>query len=894
MTAPWTEEQVRALAPDSSSFSAARPLASRWRETGSHDLAVWGFCQGSGAKPYQTIVDVSGRAYKCSCPSRKFPCKHALSLLLLWSSGQVPPASAIPAFAGEWVEGRRAKADREAVPKTSNPATVDQRKARVAAGLAELDTWLTDQVRAGLAQSDRSFAAFEAIAARMVDAQAPGVAATLRSLFNAVVTKSHWPEILLREYGRLHLLVRAHRQLDDLPAATQSAVRAHVGYPMQAETVRTEPKVRDRWMSLGRKTTEENRLHTRRTWLFGRHTKRWAMLVEHSFGTATFSPEVPPPGTSVDADVHFYPGSAGLRVQWGERHSRPEPFTTIPAAGTIDEALTAHATALGADPWIRSWPALIADVVPVVRDPAWQLVARDGNALSLTSGAQAWQLLAISAGHPVTVIGDWTADGFEPVSAFSSGQVFNVNPERIATEAPARSQFAELVSVALVGTARRSPEHAHLDAPVREVLLGAGEPATRLLEAAALQYVFLRGGDVPGVGSCPVPAPDDERIPLPQTPARRLAWMLATKSAFLPEWFSAAAPFDYRLPAELCVQALWVAASDGKLREPLLRLAGPLGRWLAAQNPEWSSLTESGATEDVWLFGSPPERRGWFAALRGREPELARETLVASWAKESGPLKAELLDVLADGLSLADESLLESALDDRRADVRASASRLLSRLPGSAFADRMAIRLHRWVHVDTAGVLTVDLPAMVDDADRRDGLGDDRLRQVIAASPLSVWPQVRELPDRYRQSILDGWIDATIAQRDSRWGTALFGSHRPSELFGLLPPDEQIRRVQAADPKNLPLLLPALPHPWPDPVADHVLGLFARRARSTVRFFEAPERGLVSATSVHAPVSFAPHFAALAQTLSEPIWRQNIQRIADNLAERASMLEELK
>jgi hypothetical protein len=206
----------------------------------------------------------------------------------------------------------------------------------------------------------------------------------------------------------------------------------------------------------------------------------------------------------------------------------------------------------------------------------------------------------------------------------------------------------------------------------------------------------------------------------------------------------------------------------------------------------------------------------------------------------------------------------------------------------------MAMRLHRWVHVDAAGVLTVELPEALDETDRRDGLSTDPLRQVIAASPLSVWPQVRELPDPYRQSILDGWIDATVAQRDSRWATALFESHRPAELFPLLPPHEQIRKVQAADPKNLPVLLQALPHPWPDPVVDHVLGLFARRARSSIRFFESPERGLVPATSVHAPVTFAPHFAALAQTVSEPIWRQNIQRIADNLTERASMLEELK
>nr|WP_279163542.1 SWIM zinc finger family protein [Rhodococcus erythropolis] len=36
------------------------------------------------------MVDLRGPAYKCSCPSRKFPCKHALGLLVEWSEGRVP------------------------------------------------------------------------------------------------------------------------------------------------------------------------------------------------------------------------------------------------------------------------------------------------------------------------------------------------------------------------------------------------------------------------------------------------------------------------------------------------------------------------------------------------------------------------------------------------------------------------------------------------------------------------------------------------------------------------------------------------------------------------------------------------------------------------------------
>jgi Mg-chelatase subunit ChlD len=80
------------LAPDASSQRAAAGLAnpSRWSGSGAAGDLVWGLCAGSGKRPYQTVVDLTGPAYKCSCPSRKFPCKHALALLLNWANGVVP------------------------------------------------------------------------------------------------------------------------------------------------------------------------------------------------------------------------------------------------------------------------------------------------------------------------------------------------------------------------------------------------------------------------------------------------------------------------------------------------------------------------------------------------------------------------------------------------------------------------------------------------------------------------------------------------------------------------------------------------------------------------------------------------------------------------------------
>ncbi|WP_461030053.1 SWIM zinc finger family protein, partial [Streptomyces sparsus] len=106
----WTAEQVLALAPDAASRKAGGKLAgpAPWSQAGSAEGAVWGLCKGSGSKPYRTVVDCADAACKCSCPSRKFPCKHALGLLLLWSAGGDAVASGAepPEWAQSWLTGR--------------------------------------------------------------------------------------------------------------------------------------------------------------------------------------------------------------------------------------------------------------------------------------------------------------------------------------------------------------------------------------------------------------------------------------------------------------------------------------------------------------------------------------------------------------------------------------------------------------------------------------------------------------------------------------------------------------------------------------------------------------------------------------------------------------------
>ncbi|KLL96527.1 SWIM zinc finger family protein, partial [Rhodococcus sp. IITR03] len=101
-------------------MTAARGVASAWLETGHDITALWGLCRGRGTTPYRTAIDPSAPAYTCTCPSRKLPCKHALSLLVRWSEGAVPaaqhptsspdgspPASRPPHFPPRWTSRSR-------------------------------------------------------------------------------------------------------------------------------------------------------------------------------------------------------------------------------------------------------------------------------------------------------------------------------------------------------------------------------------------------------------------------------------------------------------------------------------------------------------------------------------------------------------------------------------------------------------------------------------------------------------------------------------------------------------------------------------------------------------------------------------------------------------------
>jgi len=436
VTERWDRDRVLALAPDAPSARAAQALASdrAWLTAGgrSGDGVLWGECRGSAVAPYRTVLDLSGPAYRCSCPSRKFPCKHALALLLRWAEGSVKDDDAgPPGWAATWLAARQAAtgARGDGTPRArgvpgGRPAgsarRAQQRETRVASGLAELDRWLCDQARQGLAASQQAgYRHWDDIAGRMVDAQAPGLAERLRALASVPYSGAGWDGRLLEEYALLHLLAVAYRRQAELPPPLRATVRSRIGFSLrQADVLACGTPVRDHWQVLARRDLEQDRIRTRRTWLRGRATARDALVLSFApVGRAL--DESLTVGTDADADLVFYPGAVPLRAVLLARHDTAGGVP--PAGGTIAGLLACWAAALAADPWLDTWPTVL-DVIPV-RAPVRAVCDADGDAVPLHPDAgRCWTLFALSGGHLVTVAGEWTPRGLWPLTAWDEAR----------------------------------------------------------------------------------------------------------------------------------------------------------------------------------------------------------------------------------------------------------------------------------------------------------------------------------------------------------------------------------------------------------------------------------------------------------------------------------------
>jgi len=438
----WQVEQVFAIAPRPHALVAAEAMAvpDRWVGTGCDDQRVWGRCIGTGAEPYECVVQHAAVATWCACPSRVRPCKHALGLLLMWVRGQVAEGE-LPRFAAGQVADPVPVAEPTPVLLAPEPASAappptpperdltgqrDERVARMAAGLTELDRWLDDRVRTGLADPALAqYRTWDQLAARLVDAQVGALANRVRRLAGVVGSGSDWHPHLLAEMGLLHLLAEGGRRLPELAPELADSVAAAIGWQLrQAEVLQGVPHT-DHWVVMGRSDVREDRIEVRRVWLRGRTTQRWAMVLSFAAYQQSLDTSLEV-GTEVHADLFRYPGAAGLRSIVGRRHDDAVvaadvvPLSVADACAHVGELLCR-------EPWLERVPVCLL-AAPTRHEGRWVLTDAQGSLPVAADASGVGQLLACSGGGMVPVTAEWTPAGLVPLTVHLPDRAVDIGP----------------------------------------------------------------------------------------------------------------------------------------------------------------------------------------------------------------------------------------------------------------------------------------------------------------------------------------------------------------------------------------------------------------------------------------------------------------------------------
>lgn len=425
MTTTWTASRVEELAPDASSWKAAQKLVSpaslkSWSPVGTDGVSVWSSFQGSGSKPYEVSVDTAEVRYKCSCPSRKFPCKHVLALLLLWvddKATEAPPPEAVAEWVSKSPTARSAQKDTPQTPEQREQAAkrLAEREARVDDGVAELLLWLDDTFHSGLRALDGSgYGPFPDLSRHMVDAQAPGLARGLDECGSILAARRpDWVERLSARLAQLHSLARAWEARGSLPSELNDAVRNHLGFTRRSAEVTTSGAIGDSWAVLGvveqQEATSGRPVQARRIWTYGTTTGRLVAVHQYDGDNPLLT------DTLIDADLHLYPGSAELRAATGTVRDSTSlrAVDTPPGPHTVAAAMERFSAVRARDPWAGYAPVLLTGSM-LHAEGEWYLITEEAVLTVTGPDDYLWNEYLLSGGESACWWGEWSTTGFAP------------------------------------------------------------------------------------------------------------------------------------------------------------------------------------------------------------------------------------------------------------------------------------------------------------------------------------------------------------------------------------------------------------------------------------------------------------------------------------------------
>ena len=432
MISELSKQTILALAPDNASRSAALEVSHprKWTNTRSGDQWTCGECAGSGKTPYKIFVHRLKPIHKCSCPSRKAPCKHVVGLLLLHEShpelfsNSTPPDWAVLHLKSAESSNADRSDGRSQTKDTVGNAACRRREERMADGVIELQRWLRDLVRLGLADVQRRGSSYwQTFAARMVDAQMPGAARLVRELSTIDIGDESRRRTALLTIGRLHLMAEAFTRREQLDEAGRADLRAAMGWTIdRLEVLSASEGTMAPWAVIGQRVVEEDGLRAQRTWLCSIDLGQAALYQQYAYGQAPFETQMMP-ATAVAGLLIYYPGTLQARALFADGPIAAGPLTQLPSVCEIVEFLSKFSLAAARQPWLERAAASLSQV-DVLRSGSRWWVRDSGSCLTIDPAyPNTWQLAALTGGRSADICGEWDGEYFWPLSVRTENRV---------------------------------------------------------------------------------------------------------------------------------------------------------------------------------------------------------------------------------------------------------------------------------------------------------------------------------------------------------------------------------------------------------------------------------------------------------------------------------------
>lgn len=256
---------VESAAPNAAAISNGRGLVVKGKfvalKQSEDKTVIFGECKGSGASNYVCscdFIEPSKPVYRCTCPSRQFPCKHTLGLMFALVDGKKFATAAVPddlQAKREKIEKRVEKKKEEATkPVKVNKAALAKKIQAQLGGLDLLEQLTLDLVRTGMGNTSAKTAKqIEEQAKQLGNAFLPGAQAALHNYTRLFASEDGHVESeinskqrekiyseALQQLTRLNSLVKQGRKYlqarladPELAPETDSAIAAWLGHAWQ-------------------------------------------------------------------------------------------------------------------------------------------------------------------------------------------------------------------------------------------------------------------------------------------------------------------------------------------------------------------------------------------------------------------------------------------------------------------------------------------------------------------------------------------------------------------------------------------------------------------------------------------------------------------------------------